>query len=110
MCSKGQRLLLQLTHGRSKGSVSVQAETVGNTRDLFVADFIGSKLSNKDGWFGKSDPFIKMLRLYESGDWGLAYKSTTVMNNLNPLVSRVYSRGIPQQRRHRQTYQGGDLG
>jgi hypothetical protein len=89
MCSNGQKLTLDLKNGRSKGTVSIQAEAVANTRDVFVTNFSGSKLVNKDGFFGKSDPFYKIYRLYESGSWGLAYKSPTIMNNLNPVWPRT---------------------
>ncbi len=33
-----------------------------NTRDLFVVTFSGSKLANKDGMFGTSDPFLEISR------------------------------------------------
>lgn len=92
MCAKSQKLTLNLTGGRSKGTVSIQAEAVSNTRDLFIADYVGTKLANKEGMFGKSDPFLRLYRLYESGEWGLTHQTPHVMNNLNPHFTRV---GIP---------------
>ena len=64
MCARGQRLELPLqsSRGRAHGSLLVRAEAVANTRDLFITEFVGTKLSNKDGWFGKSDPYLKLYR------------------------------------------------
>jgi len=89
MCAKGQKLTLNLTRGPARGTVSIQAEPISNTRDIFVGKFVGTKLANKDGLFGKSDPFLKFMRLYESGEWGVAFQSPTIMNNLNPQWPRL---------------------
>ena len=45
-----------------RGSLKVSAEPVANTRDVFVANFSGHKLANKDGFFGRSDPFLVISR------------------------------------------------
>ena len=89
MCSAGQQLTVDLHGGRSKGSVRVQAEAVTNTRDVFIGQFSGLKLENKDGFFGKSDPFLRIHILYENGSFGLAYQSPTIANNLNPVWDKV---------------------
>lgn len=53
-------LLLHLVTPR--GTLIVTAEAVANTRDIFVANFSGNKLANKDGFFGRSDPFLVISR------------------------------------------------
>ena len=45
-----------------RGTMNVRGETVANCRDVFVATFAGHKLINKDGFFGKSDPFFNISR------------------------------------------------
>ena len=42
--------------------MDLRAESHTNTRDLFCAAFRGIRLSNKDGFFGTSDPFIVASR------------------------------------------------
>ena len=42
--------------------LDVRGEAVNNTRDVFVATFAGHKLANKDGFFGRSDPFLTISR------------------------------------------------
>ena len=45
-----------------RGSVELRLESHTNTRDLFCATFQGVRLSNKDGFFGTSDPFLVVSR------------------------------------------------
>lgn len=84
MCCKGQCVRMSLRNGLSGGTCNVQAEAVANTRDEFNATFVGSNLTNTDGWFATSSPFLRILRLYETGDWGLCYETSPVKSNLNP--------------------------
>ena len=49
-------------HREKKGMLIVQAESQSNTRDQLCVTFQGEKLANKDGFFGKSDPFIVASR------------------------------------------------
>ncbi|CAM9570656.1 unnamed protein product, partial [Phaeothamnion confervicola] len=45
----------------------------------------GTRLANKDGLFGKSDPFFVISRLTESNEWQQVHKSEVVMDNLSPV-------------------------
>ena len=45
----------------------------------------GSKLPNKDGFFGKSDPYYVLKRATESGGWQEVLRSEVVKNNLSPV-------------------------
>jgi len=47
------------------GDCIVRAETIAHTKDVFISSFWGSKLKNTDGWFGKSDPFLRFHRYNE---------------------------------------------
>jgi Ca2+-dependent lipid-binding protein len=62
MCARGQSITHRLLGGTGKGSVTFKAENVANTRDVFECSFSGTKLANKDGFFGKSDPFLIIQR------------------------------------------------
>jgi hypothetical protein len=42
------------------------------------------KLDNMDGFLSKSDPFVIIKRLAETGAWIPVVKSTVIKNNLNP--------------------------
>lgn len=91
MCSPGQKLRSTLVHGRARGTLDVRGEPVANTRDVFVATFAGHKLVNKDGFFGRSDPFLTISRINEDGSYTECYKNDKIDNNLNPVwpVSRI---------------------
>jgi hypothetical protein len=84
MCSRGQALTLQL-EGRSPGStLKVRAEAVSAGNDVFECSFAGSKLANKDGFFGKSDPFLDISRVCEDGSFVHVHKTDKIMNDLSP--------------------------
>lgn len=55
-----------------------------NTRDVFVANFVGTKLAAKNGFFGKSDPFLIISRLYEDGTYVVCWRNDHITNTLNP--------------------------
>lgn len=84
---------------------------MSNTRDNFIAIFSASKLSNKDGFFSTSDPFLLIsryrmsccfdglfasirlnldlsiyptLRVNEDGSWTAVWRSRHVESNLSP--------------------------
>jgi hypothetical protein len=38
-----------------------------------------------DGFFGKSDPFLRFLRIHSTGEKRLSHEGETVMDNLNPI-------------------------
>ncbi len=71
MCANGQTLSLPLVNparsGVALGTLTIRAEAQANTRDLLVVTFYGTKLANKDGFFGRSDPFFEISRCNEDG-------------------------------------------
>ena len=42
--------------------MTIRAEAVSNTKDIFCCQFAGKKLKNTDGFFGRSDPFLIISR------------------------------------------------
>lgn len=85
MRSNCQCLNLQLSGAQARGSaVTVRAESQTGTRDLFCVTFSGTKLANKDGFFGTSDPFLVVSRMNEDGAANVVWKSTKIDNSLNP--------------------------
>lgn len=86
MCASCQKLSLGVKHSSrgDQGTVQVRAEPKTNTRDLLCVTFAGQKLANKDGFFGRSDPYLVVSRLNEDSSWTVVWKSYRVDNNLNP--------------------------
>jgi Ca2+-dependent lipid-binding protein len=66
------------------GHVVVRYEEVRNSSDALNFQFRASKLTNKDGWFSKSDPFLTIERCMEDGKFLQVFRSETIDNNLNP--------------------------
>ena len=86
MCSRGMSLDAPIRDGSSK--VKIRAEIVQVSNDIFECSFAGTKLANKDGFFGKSDPFLDISRVREDGSFVHVYKSEVVMNDLSPSWPR----------------------
>ena len=62
MCAPGQVLSLDLTGGKEEGRLEVRGEATHHTRDNLVVTFAANKLTNKEGFFGTSSPFLKISR------------------------------------------------
>ena len=77
MGSNANSLSFKLKGGKKteNGTVAVRAEEVSSCSDQLVLQLSGAKLKNKDGFFGKSDPFIRMYRINEDGTWELVWQS-----------------------------------
>ena len=98
MGARGQMLVANLDDPakRSKkcGQVVVRAEEEAGCADVVHARFFARKLDNKDGWFGKSDPFIRISRGATDGGyqeeklglsgWKPVFTSEVIQNNLSP--------------------------
>ncbi|KAJ1442231.1 Copine-domain-containing protein [Ochromonadaceae sp. CCMP2298] len=61
MCASAQKLTVQL-QGSKPGKVTIRGEVQHSTRDNFVSSFAANKLSNKEGFFSTSDPFLRASR------------------------------------------------
>lgn len=84
MCARGNTLSLTNINAKNQGQIFIRGEAKHNTRDLLCVTFSAVKLSNKEGWFSKSDPFLKIARVNEDSTWTYVWKSTTIDNSLNP--------------------------
>lgn len=47
--------------------------------------WIGIKLMNTDGWFDKSDPFLRFSRIREDKTLIQVHETEVIMDNLNPI-------------------------
>eukprot|EP01031_Cornospumella_fuschlensis_P028727 gene28727-34679_t len=70
-------------------TIDVRAELRVNNRDVFAVTFSCNNLTNKDGLFGTSDPFITMSRMNEDGSHTVVWKSEVIDNSLNPRWKEV---------------------
>ncbi|CAB1102218.1 unnamed protein product [Ectocarpus sp. CCAP 1310/34] len=68
----------------AKGVMIIRAEEVASCADRCKLSLRGIKLKNKDGIFGKSDPFFTVSRLREDEKWQQVHKSEVIMNDLSP--------------------------
>ena len=89
--------VLQPLRGKRAGKsvIKVMAEEAASVKGTAVLTLKGLKLANKDGFFGKSDPFFVLSKLREDGALAPCAKSAVVMNNLSPVWQPVR---IPMQR------------
>ncbi len=63
----------------------LRTEVVCENRENMIMNFQAKKLMNTDGWFDKSDPFIRFLRLREDNTYILVHETEKIMDNLNPI-------------------------
>ncbi len=85
MGAKGCTLVRPLSSKRStKSLVKVMSEEASSVKGDAVFSLRGTKLANRDGWFGKSDPFFTLSKAREDGQWVTCAKSGVVKSNLNP--------------------------
>ncbi|GLE01320.1 hypothetical protein PINS_up010150 [Pythium insidiosum] len=102
MSSAGQSMTLALLQSATRhtsgiqGHVTIFAEEVSTCADVVNVQFAADNVDNKDGWFGKSDPFLDIYRLRDAhadpaqrASWLHVWRSPTIMNNLNPRWPRV---------------------
>ncbi|CAK9143119.1 unnamed protein product [Ilex paraguariensis] len=86
---QSQSLILTLHnrkgHGlKNLGTLTVHAEETVSSRSAVEMKFRCSHLENKD-LFSKSDPFLRISRIIESGGFVPICKTEVVNNNLNPI-------------------------
>ena len=83
VAARGNTLTLPLTgNGAKKGStLTVTSEEMALCKGQAVLTFKGVKLANRDGWFGKSDPFWRLSKMTETGGFVPVARSAVVMNN-----------------------------
>lgn len=82
-CSFTMKLHDRNGHDRNFGKLTVHAEEAVSIRNAIELLFRCTRLDNKD-FFSKSDPFLKISRIAESGQALPICSTEVVMNNLNP--------------------------
>eukprot|EP00286_Rhodomonas_abbreviata_P025468 CAMPEP_0181298138 /NCGR_PEP_ID=MMETSP1101-20121128/5623_1 /TAXON_ID=46948 /ORGANISM="Rhodomonas abbreviata, Strain Caron Lab Isolate" /LENGTH=539 /DNA_ID=CAMNT_0023403141 /DNA_START=99 /DNA_END=1718 /DNA_ORIENTATION=+ len=96
--SRGGTLTENLTgskEGGKYGTITVMAEELkGRATDLFLANMKGINLANKDGMFGKSDPFMVFKKKRRDGSFEEIHKTETIDNNLNPVWKPISIRMV----------------
>eukprot|EP01040_Poterioochromonas_malhamensis_P007713 gene7713-8331_t len=92
LCSSTKTVNLPIVNpsdrsSKGLGHLIVRTEAKADTRDLFCVTFSANNLSNKEGFFSKSDPFIRILRCNEDGSYSPVWESPVVRDSLNPRWS-----------------------
>lgn len=67
----------------NKGVLIVSAEELAVCMDEVSLKFVGKSLDRKD-WLGKSDPFLEIERVAESGDYSIVHRTEVIKFTLNP--------------------------
>eukprot|EP01027_Heterolobosea_sp_BB2_P017458 GEZU01024717.1.p1 GENE.GEZU01024717.1~~GEZU01024717.1.p1 ORF type:complete len:442 (+),score=140.82 GEZU01024717.1:185-1510(+) len=80
-------------NGQTHGQMIIRAEEKTDCTDVAVMYFEGKGLANKDGFFGKSDPYLVISRANEDGSFTIVHKTEVVKDSSkptwNPIVIRV---------------------
>eukprot|EP00742_Colponemidia_sp_Colp-10_P002200 GILJ01002352.1.p1 GENE.GILJ01002352.1~~GILJ01002352.1.p1 ORF type:complete len:570 (+),score=97.05 GILJ01002352.1:35-1711(+) len=85
MGARGQQLVRPLLErGRAHGSIIIRGEQVAACREQLMIHFTGTKIEKKDGWFGKSDPYLTISRVREDGVFQKVHQTEVCPNTLTP--------------------------
>jgi hypothetical protein len=87
---KQVRLQGRTKHGNATGTCMIRCEEMANQNGVVTLRFRAKGLSNLDGMFGKSDPFLRMSRTREIGTPLPMFRSEVIMNNLNPKWAEIH--------------------
>jgi len=87
MGARKQTLTLSLHNKSSKmtGTLNVKGDKTGSSRNVVFWQWSGVKLMNTDGWFGKSDPFLRFFKIRDGGDPLQVHETEFIKDNLNPI-------------------------
>ncbi|XP_046563464.1 copine-3-like isoform X1 [Haliotis rubra] len=68
-----------------QSAITVKSEEIkaGSDKETVNFDFRAAKLDNKDT-FGKSDPYLEILKKAPDGTWQVVHRTEVVKNTLNP--------------------------
>jgi hypothetical protein len=70
--------------GKAVGTVTISGEELQACSEFLFLGLCGKHLANKDGFFGKSDPYYEVHKAREDGTWVPVYRSIFLKNTLNP--------------------------
>lgn len=90
VAARGCTLQIPLSGSKSKrSSLVVVAEELAGVKGALQLQLAGQKLANRDGFFGKSDPFFTLAKTSEMSTPVVVAKSNVVKNNLSPTWQPV---------------------
>lgn len=86
MGAKNQTMIADLKDkkGKAGGKLILRAERVSQSKNLVFMQWSGKKLMNTDGWFDKSDPFLRILKHRAGDEWLKVHETEYIKDNLNP--------------------------
>lgn len=90
MTGPNQSMSIKLTGPKAMGECKLRAEPISNVRDIFHCNIKCEGLSNVDGFFRKSDPFLRFRRVYEDGTWVTVHETKFVDGDLNPKFDNIH--------------------
>ena len=70
---------------KSTGTLVVISEATQECKEFIFMQWEGKKLKNVDGWFDKSDPFLRFKRIREDKNEIVCHETEQIMDNLNPV-------------------------
>ncbi|EGR31217.1 hypothetical protein IMG5_115500 [Ichthyophthirius multifiliis] len=76
---------LKAKNNQVTGNIVILSEAQEECRDYIFMQWKGIKLANTDGWFSKSDPFLRFKRVREDKNEILCHETEVIMENLNPV-------------------------
>mmetsp|Transcript_31057 Transcript_31057/g.28251 ORF Transcript_31057/g.28251 Transcript_31057/m.28251 type:complete len:92 (+) Transcript_31057:406-681(+) len=87
MGTKNQTMIqdLKTKNGKFGGKLVLRAERISQSKNLIHMQWAGKKLMNTDGWFDKSDPFLRILKSRNNDEWLKVHETEYIKDNLNPM-------------------------
>ncbi|CAD8157022.1 unnamed protein product [Paramecium pentaurelia] len=81
--AKNQTSILEL--GQRRGKLIIRCDKIQEGNEVMIMKWSGVKLMNTDGWFDKSDPFLRFYRQRDDSTYIQTYETEVIKDNLNPL-------------------------
>ncbi|CAG5131604.1 unnamed protein product, partial [Candidula unifasciata] len=76
--------LVYKTGGKAgQGTITIRTEEIKEGMETALLTFRAQKLDSKD-LFGKSDPYLEILKATSDGNWQVVHRTEVIKNNLNP--------------------------
>ncbi|KAL4434860.1 hypothetical protein ABPG74_021199 [Tetrahymena malaccensis] len=88
--AKNNTLVLDLVNKKTqkkieKSKIIIISDKVNESNSFIYTQWQGQKLTNTDGWFDKSDPFLRFKKIKDQNTTILEHETEVVKDNLNPV-------------------------
>jgi len=84
--SKNQTAIFDIScKGKKTGKLVIKCEKVARNSSSLFLQFAGNDLKNVEGFFGKSNPVLKLSRAAGDSGFVVVYETEVVKKNLNPV-------------------------